>query len=333
MQGSITVTLGYYDAFVTRRDEMPSFVTAGSIVIFAIIEIATVQTSLGQSTAPQSSSVSAPSSTQPESVVTGGYVPTITYDVVSVRKTNPDYSSMVHFGGEKYPWQCLLRVENIQYGGLLALAYRVTPDQISGVPIRSLVGPYAATYNVEAKCDDAGIAKLASLSKDQQVLEQQHMVQALLADRFALKAHWETRDGSTYNLVLTKRGRLRESVGEPPSAEEIKHFGDHPIPVLYQRNDGKGYDYVAHGASIKDIVQVLSAQMGRPVTDSTGLVGKYDFVLQYYGRTEDDHKVDDLDPTPPLDQAIQDQLGLKLERKKGSTRVLVIDHIEKASEN
>ena len=67
--------------------------------------------------------------------------------------------------------------------------------------------------------------------------------------------------------------------------------------------------------------------------DNTELTGKYDFVLKYKGRWDQDRPVDDLDPTPPLDQALQNELGLKVEPAKGPIKVLVIDHIEKPSEN
>jgi uncharacterized protein (TIGR03435 family) len=69
------------------------------------------------------------------------------------------------------------------------------------------------------------------------------------------------------------------------------------------------------------------------VFDKTGLTGKYDFVLKYKGRWDRDRPADDLDPTPPLDRALQDQLGLKVEPAKGPIKVLVIDHIEKPTEN
>lgn len=74
-------------------------------------------------------------------------------------------------------------------------------------------------------------------------------------------------------------------------------------------------------------------QFGRPVVDKTGLTGKYDFVLAYRGRWDRDRSADDMDPMPPLDRALQEELGLKVEAAKGPSRVLVIDHIEKPSEN
>ncbi len=71
----------------------------------------------------------------------------------------------------------------------------------------------------------------------------------------------------------------------------------------------------------------LSAEVGRPITDATGLKGKYDFTLNYITETDG--------PPPPeatgpnIFRAVQEQLGLKLEPKKGTAEVLVIDHIEK----
>jgi uncharacterized protein (TIGR03435 family) len=69
------------------------------------------------------------------------------------------------------------------------------------------------------------------------------------------------------------------------------------------------------------------------VTDKTGLTGKYDFVLKYKGRWDRDRSADDLDPIPPMDRALPEQLGLKIEPAKGPVKVLVIDQVEKPSEN
>jgi uncharacterized protein (TIGR03435 family) len=80
-------------------------------------------------------------------------------------------------------------------------------------------------------------------------------------------------------------------------------------------------------------VAMLTGQFGRPVNDETGLTGKYDFVLKYKGRWDRDRPADDLDPTPPMDRALQEELGLKVEAAKGPVNVLIIDHIDKPSEN
>ena len=91
--------------------------------------------------------------------------------------------------------------------------------------------------------------------------------------------------------------------------------------------------FVANGCSMSALAEMLTAMLGRPVTDRTGLTGKYDFVLRYKGRFDRDRPADDLDPTPPIDRALQEELGLKVEAAKGPAKVLVIDHVEKPSEN
>jgi uncharacterized protein (TIGR03435 family) len=263
------------------------------------------------------------------STATDTYVPTLTYDVASVRQSNPDVNAGFTIGGDMKPETGNVRILNFDLENLLSLAYGADRRRIVGLPHWT----FPTMFNIEAKSDSEAQAKLATLTKEQQHMEQQHMLQALLADRFKLQAHWETRDGPTYNLVVAKPGRMQESKGAPPSDAELKRFGDHPIPTLYQRKDDRGFDFVAHGASMLEIVRVLQGQMGRPVTDKTGLTGKYDFVLKYNAATADQRKADDTDPTLPLDEAIQDELGLKLESTKGTMQVLVLDHIEKPTEN
>jgi uncharacterized protein (TIGR03435 family) len=81
------------------------------------------------------------------------------------------------------------------------------------------------------------------------------------------------------------------------------------------------------------LAETLAGQFGRPVIDRTGLTDNYDFVLKYKGRWDRDRNADDDDPTPPMDRALPEELGLKVEAGKGSVRVLVIDHVDKPSEN
>ena len=113
----------------------------------------------------------------------------------------------------------------------------------------------------------------------------------------------------------------------------MKNFGDRPVPPLYQENDGQGYDFIAHGCPMGQLAGILTGQFGRPVIDKTGLTGKYDFVLRYKGRWDRDRDAEDLDPMPPMDRALQEELGLKVEGTKGLVKMLVIDLIDKPSEN
>jgi uncharacterized protein (TIGR03435 family) len=254
----------------------------------------------------------------------------MTFDVTSVRESKPDANAGFRVGGGFQPPNSgNLRLENNGFMNLILWAYEVNPHLIEGIP-RDLAW---ATFNVEAKADGETDAKLAKLTKEQVRLEQEHMMQGLLAERFKLKAHWETRDGLAYDLVVSKAGRLQSS-GAGPSAEELKRFGDRPIPSLYQQGDSRyGFHYIAHGATTHDIASMLAMQMGRPVSDKTALSGKYDFDLKYYQTKASDRKDDETNPWPPLETAIQDQLGVKLVTSHAPVRYLVIDHIEKPSEN
>lgn len=266
----------------------------------------------------------------PSAVVNTPYVATMTFDVASVRENKSvDLNAGFTMGGYFVAHTATLHVVNWQIADLIELAFGVDRNQIVGTPN----WPWPTLFVVEAKGNPQDDTKLAALPLEQQKEQQRHMLQALLEERFNLKTHWETREGDIYNLVLAKTGpKLGAEHSLPPSSEESRTFVGQP-PPLYQKNDGQGYDFIAHGCPMSELVEILTAQFGRPVIDKTGLIGKYDFVLKYNGRWDTDRNADDLDPTPPLDRALQVQLGLKVEAAKGLTKVLVIDHIDKPSEN
>jgi uncharacterized protein (TIGR03435 family) len=259
------------------------------------------------------------------------YVATMTFDVASVRENkNADAYAGITMSGQFVPHTTALRVINWDIENLISDAYGVDRYQIVGAPN----WPRATVFVIEAKGDSEADAKMAALTEEQQRAEQQHMLQALLQERFKLKTHWETKEGDVYNLMVAKGGpKLGAEGSMPASADELKSFGDRPVPALYQENNGQGYDFVAHGCSMNQLVAMLTGQFGRPVSDKTGLTGKYDFVLKYKGRWDRDRPADDLDPMPPMDRALQEELGLKVEATKGPVKVLVIDHIDKPSEN
>jgi uncharacterized protein (TIGR03435 family) len=259
------------------------------------------------------------------------YVPTMMFDVASVRENKDvDVNRGFTVSGGFVPHTTMLRVTNWSIENLLGSAYGVDWSQIVGLPRWQ----FPTVFMIEAKGDSEADAKMAALTKEQQLAEQQHMFQALLAERFKLKTHWETKEGDIFNLVVAKGGSKLGAEGSmPPSTQELKNFGDYPMPPIYQRNDRRGYDYIAHGGSMEMWVAMLTAEFGRPVNDKTGLTGKYDFVIKYKGARESDRSADDMDPMPPLDRALQEQLGLKLEAAKGPVKLLVIDHVEKPGEN
>jgi uncharacterized protein (TIGR03435 family) len=259
------------------------------------------------------------------------YVPTLTFDVASVRENkNIDMQAGFRMSGHFVPRTATFRATNWTIENLLHEAYGVNTYQIAGDPD----WPFPTFFVVEAKGDSAADAKMASLTFERQRAEQRHMLQALLEDRFKLKAHWETREGDGYNLVVAKGGPKLGAAGSMPrSADEVKLFGDRPVPPLMQKSDGQGFDFVAHSCSMSQLVSMLTVQFDRSVIDRTGLAGSYDFVLKYRGRWDRDRSADDLDPTPPMDRALQEELGLKVESAKQPVKMLVIDHIEKPTEN
>jgi uncharacterized protein (TIGR03435 family) len=256
---------------------------------------------------------------------TPAYVPTMTFDVASVRQSKLDLNLPHKVGGGFSPNSTNLRLENVQIYILLSMAYGVHDHQLEGLPDWG-----STSYNIQAKSDSAADEKLAKLSDKDAQAEKEHMMQALLAERFKLKVHWETRKGPVYDLVVAKGGsKLHASGSMPPSADELKRFGDTKIPDIYQRGDGsRGYELIGHDCHIASLLGILSALMRTGVLDTTGLTGTYDFDLQYSQSPDSEREVD---PTiwPPIPDAVQDQLGLKLVPAKGQVQVLVVDHVEK----
>lgn len=252
----------------------------------------------------------------------------MTFDVASVRESAPADSYMVGGGFTSHTGS--FRVTSFSIENMLAVAYNVRWDQLANLPECP-----GAMFNVQASVDDDTNKKMAALPMKEQHLEQEHMLQSLLAERFHLQVHWETRSALVYDLVAMGKGaKMQQGPGAPATEEEKKIFGDRPLPPLVQRgNSAEGFTFVAHGATLANLTEMLSVQMGHPVIDKTGLTGIYSFDLHYHGARLSERRADDMDPIPPMETAIQDQLGLKLETSKGPVPFLVIDHIEKPTPN
>ena len=181
------------------------------------------------------------------------YVATMTYDVASVRENkNADPNIGITMSGRFVPHTTMFRAINWSIENLIGVAYGVNGSQIMGVP----KWPWPTLFVIEAKGDSEADAKMAALTQEQQLAEQGHMLQALLEERFKLKTHWETKEGDVYNLVVAKGGPKLGAEGPCRlSADERKSFGDRPVPPLYQKNDGQGYDFIAHGCSMGQWVE------------------------------------------------------------------------------
>jgi uncharacterized protein (TIGR03435 family) len=228
---------------------------------------------------------------------------------------------------------------------LLQQAFGVEADRIMGAP----AWVKSSAFDIEAKVAPEDAPKLDKLKMEQR----RGMLLPLLVERFNLKYHHETRELPEYSLVVAKGGpKLTEAKPAEPLKPDDSPKPDAKFPAGPPRdplgrrgqmmmNPGR---IEAHGGSMTFLAHALSAQLGRTVTDKTGLTGGYDFTLQW---TPDNapmpmagpeagpqHSDSASDPVgPSLFTALQEQVGLKLEAGKGPVDVIVIDHIDQPSEN
>jgi uncharacterized protein (TIGR03435 family) len=214
------------------------------------------------------------------------------FDVASVKPANPN---AVGSNTDSDPGR--VTMQNVTLKRCIMRAYEVPDLQITG-------GPKwldESRYDVEARADHpAGYAEL------------NQMLQTLLAERFHLKLHHETRSLQGYAIVVAKDGLKMK-----PSAPGTRgHTSDNPGSV------------VSTAASISRLALKLSVLLKVPVVDESGVNGSFDFTL---------HWIPDgaADPTagPSLFTAMQEQLGLRLEGRKVPTDMLVVDHAEPPSAN
>ncbi len=151
------------------------------------------------------------------------------------------------------------------------------------------------------------------------------MLQALLADRFHLKVHGEKKQLSVFALTVGNKGPKLKKAEE--SERALLAFGP-PAQV----NGEDTVKLIVRNSSIQQLTDLLSIFMDRPVLNQTGLRDKYDFTLVYEANADAPGAMTAV-TGPGLFTAFQEQAGLKLEATRGSVEVLVIDHVEKPSEN
>jgi len=140
------------------------------------------------------------------------------------------------------------------------------------------------------------------------------MLQNLLADRFKLAIHREMRDSSVYALVVAKGGPKFKEAAEGKFSARI----------------GRGHLEIHHADMALFARNIPTDAVDRPIVDMTGLQGTFDFTLDW---TQDTGKPGLGDGSPSIFTAVQEQLGLKLEARRMPIEYVVIDHIERPSEN
>jgi uncharacterized protein (TIGR03435 family) len=216
---------------------------------------------------------------------------------------------------------------NMNVKSIIANAYQTKQNSITGGP------DWISTdrYDFEAKVTSFDPPNTHELTTDQR----NQMLQSLLADRFHLAVHNETKEAPIYELTLAKGGsKLKPSTASNSTQQVPLPSGSLPPgapvkrPIMMRQGPGT---ISSSNMTTAQLADSLSNQLHRPVVDKTGLTGTYDISLQY---TPDNTPADAPNANgPALFTALQEQLGLKLDSTKGPVTNLVIDHIEPPSEN
>jgi len=202
---------------------------------------------------------------------------------------------------------------------LIAAAYNLSPRAISGGP----AWVDSDRYDIVARTPGGVRPNLN---------EQMSMLRKLLSDRFHLTFHREQKELRAYALTIGKGGpKLKESTVSPDASPEG------PAPLIFVVSP-QLVRLPGRNATMAELASVMQrAALDDPVLDKTGLTARYDFDLEFtadetvfggtLGKSTDDSA------RPGLFSAIQQQLGLRLEATRGLVDVLVIDHVERSSEN
>jgi uncharacterized protein (TIGR03435 family) len=237
------------------------------------------------------------------------------FEVVSIKQASfPDDSYFAGFTAATNCGKAVLgisgdrvTIQKINLCGLIRLAYDVEDFRVLGVPKTLLQADRSNYFDVEAR------AAAGPLTQDQA----REMLRAMLADRFQLKLHHETKEVPVYGLVVGKKGAAKLST-QPICETPPKFDPDHPT---------MGMTYCKPTRSMAQLAVDLTGYLDRPVVDQTGLPGLYAFSLRVGLENAR------LKPNPDMFTAVQEQLGLKLEPQKAEFDSLVVDRAERPTEN
>jgi uncharacterized protein (TIGR03435 family) len=219
---------------------------------------------------------------------------------------------------------------------LLIYAYDVSDFQIAG----GLDWVRSRRYDVEARAD-----------RSRTTADMRLMVRRLLAERFNLKTHVETRERPRYALLTTRSDKqlgpkLKPSAFDCPAIVAARgpdfklpsgppQPGDPPRCGIVARLGGGSRTLMAEGQPMSAIAKLLQSIAGRVIVDKTGLSGTFDVQLETEIQEVTDIPRDAADPRDglSLSTALREQLGLKLESERGPVDVVVIDHAEPPTAN
>ncbi len=246
------------------------------------------------------------------------------FEVASVK---PNRSA--GFGGDIDMAGARLTAEGVTLEELVRAAYG---DPVRWLPRSSLVAE--PTWMQEDKFDVVATAgnSVPAGPSDQKRL----MLRTLLADRFKMALHHETRDGRIYTLSLARSDR-RLGPNLTPAATSCGESAACAIRIGL----GASAALWGRGQPLSSLVNALSHLVDQPVVDHTGLTGVFDLDMQFNGDVLAALRLpagiarpdDAATEMPSFFTALQEQLGLKLESTKGPVDVLVIDHVEHPTED
>jgi uncharacterized protein (TIGR03435 family) len=274
--------------------------------------------------------------------------PLAAYEVATIRPTDPSTSSgnvvISSAGGP-------VRVRaGVARGDTTIKNYILNAYGASQASQAQLIGGPAwlasDVYTINGKVPDDLRAVMDKMTPEDRANQTRQMQQSLLADRFHLKAHVETRTMPLYELAPAKAGLKLKPVpapapsvpGSPPPPRGPK--GSLPPGAFSMRMGGSTQAINAAAADMRLLISLLRNQSeigGKPILDKTGFTDRFDIVnLQWANLTAAAIPADNGAPdpdAPSLFTALEETLGLKLTPGKGPVEVLVIDSIDRPSEN
>lgn len=230
-----------------------------------------------------------------------------------------------------------LVITNAPVGDMIEVAYQLQPYQVVGAPDWVLRDPYDVLANGEP--DRAPLAGAGTPVSPTQIRLRQ-----LLADRFRLRMHMETREMPIYALTRARAdgalGTQIERVSIDCSVNQGPPSGPPALPKPGERPPCRMFitpvSIAAGGVPLAQFVSILSRQVGRSVVDRTGLEGLYSFSLSFAPNpiaAPPGAAPPPASNAPSLFTALDEQLGLKLQPDRGPVEVLVIDGVDRPGEN
>jgi uncharacterized protein (TIGR03435 family) len=258
--------------------------------------------------------------------------PKLAFEVASIKPSEPSPNGMLRIGMSAD--NAGIRYSNVSLKDCMRIAYSVKDFQIEGPEW------------IDNQRFDI-VAKLPGGGTQEQIPE---MLQSLLADRFKLTFHRDTKEHAIYALIVGKNGpKLKPAEVSTGDAGANPERGGIPRGGMSVQVDGAGAHLTAPSATLSRLAEMISRFSERPIVDMTGIDGQYDFELVFspenlrgargpgggaMSAAPGGHAPPTAESSEPGPGSIYDSVqrfGLKLDPRKAPMEVLLVDHIEKAA--